>query len=230
MGLPKGKGPRMLESALLLFFPMLVLADDLHLIQGQYLEELQRKGLQAANLWDLYQTGDDNAYQSLQEILQEDTVGSRAGGPSLAQVMSDLGLRSDLEGRETDFEFFRSFRLEPSPSRFYAQKSLGSHVLGLVNAERNGVNGLESYYQRFLRGEVQILDKLDSLGALSPDARRYIPSHMGGDLVLTIDKTIQHIVEQELIYAIDRYNVKEGGTIIVLDPGTGAGTGHGQSA
>ncbi len=203
-------------------YAYVVLDEDLHLVQGQYLEELQRRGVQAANLWDLYRTGDDNAYQSLQDIMQAEALGPGIAGPSLDQIMSDLGLRVDLEGRTTDFDFFRSFRLEPQPSRYYTQGSLGSHVLGLVNVERNGVNGLESYYQRFLRGEVRILDTPGSLGALTPEARRYIPSHMGGDLVLTIDKTIQHIVEQELQYAIDRYNVQQGGTIIVLNPATGA--------
>ncbi len=202
-------------------FAYVVLDRDLHLVQGQYLEELQRRGVQAANLWDLYQTGHDNAYESLQKIMQEESIALGIAGPSLARVMSDLGLRADLEGQETDFEFFRSFRLEPSPSRYYTQGSLGSHVLGLVNADRDGVNGLESYYQRFLRGEVQILDKTRSLGALTPEARRYIPSHMGGDLMLTIDKSIQHIVEQELKIAIEKYNVQQGGTIIVLDPPTG---------
>jgi len=203
-------------------YAYVVLDGDLHLVQGQYLETLQRRGVQAANLWDLYRAGDRNAYQSLQEIVQAEAVGSGMAGPSLHQVMSDLGLRVDLEGRVTDFDFFRSFRLEPQPTRYYTQGSLGSHVLGLVNAERSGVNGLESYYQRFLRGEVRILDTPDALGALTPEARRYIPSHMGGDLVLTIDKTIQHVVEQELKYAIDRYNVQQGGTVIVLQPETGA--------
>ena len=203
-------------------YAYVVLDHDLHLVQGQYLEALQRRGVQAANLWDLYQTGDDNAYQSLQDIVQEEVVGPGMTGPSLDQVMSDLGLRVDLEGRKTDFDFFRGFRLEPQPTRYYTQGSLGSHVLGLVNAERKGVNGLESYYQRFLRGEVQIVDTPGSLGILTPEARRYIPSHMGGDLVLTIDKTIQHIVEQELKYALGRYNVQQGGTIIVLKPETGA--------
>lgn len=203
-------------------FAYVVLNNDLHLVQGQYLEELQRRGVQAANLWDLYQTGDDNAFASLQEIMQEETLAPGIAGPSLARVMSDLGLRANLEGQETDFGFFRSFRLEPDPSRYYTQGSLSSHVLGLVNADREGVNGLESYYQRFLRGEVQILDKAGSLGALTPEARKYIPSHMGGDLVLTIDISIQHIVEQELRFAIERYNVQQGGTVIVLDPQTGA--------
>ncbi len=203
-------------------YAYVVLDVDLHLVQGQYLEELQRQGIQAANLWNLYQTGDANAYQALQEILQEKSVGPALAGPSLNQVMTNLGLRIDLEGRETDFDFFRSFRLEPQPSRYYTQGSLGSHVLGLVNAERSGVNGLESYYQRFLRGEVLVLDTPSSLDALTPEARRYIPSHMGGDLVLTIDKTIQHIVEQELKHAIEKYNVQQGGTIIVMHPDTGA--------
>lgn len=200
----------------------LVLEDELHLAQGEYLERLQRQGVSAANLWKLHRAGDENALKSLQELLDEELSVPGMTGPALGQMMAELGLRSNLQERETDFEFFRSFRLEPVPTRFYTHGSLASHVLGLVNVDRQGVNGLESYYQRFLRGEVQFMDTLEPLGALTPGARRYIPSLMGGDLVLTIDRSIQRIVEQELALAIERYDVRKGGIAIVLEPQTGA--------
>lgn len=207
-------------------FAYVVLADDLHLVQGQYLENLQTQGVTAANLWDLHLRGDDKAYTQLQALLAPDAAAEAAAPgapqPDLQQVMQNLGLRADLAVSETDFDFFRHFQLEIQPSRYYTQSTLGSHVLGLVNAERNGVNGLESYYQKFLRGQVSLSGVAEPLSALTPEARRYVPSHMGGDLVITIDRTIQFWVEQELQLALERYNVQQGGAIIVMEPDTGA--------
>lgn len=212
-----GRAARRAPEAASNDFAYVVLADDLHLVQGQYLENLQTQGVTAANLWDLHLRGDDKAYAQLQALLAPD-----ASDPDLKQVMRNLGLRAELAAPETDFDFFRHFQLEIQPSRYYTQGTLGSHVLGLVNAERNGVNGLESYYQKFLRGQVSLSGVAESLSALTPEARRYVPSHMGGDLVITIDRTIQFWVEQELQLALERYNVQQGGSIIVMQPDTGA--------
>jgi cell division protein FtsI/penicillin-binding protein 2 len=43
----------------------------------------------------------------------------------------------------------------------------------------------------------------------------------GADLVLTIDRTVQHTVEKHLARGIQQYNAR-GGTIIVMDPRSGA--------
>lgn len=201
-------------------YAYVVLADDLHLAQGQYLQQLQQQGLSAASLWELYRTGDDNAHKQLQKLLAPETGTEPAASSSLKQVMDRLGLRTDLEA--PDFDFFRHFRLEKQPVRYYTQGALGSHVLGLVNAEREGINGIEGYYQKFLRGDVSRLHMAEPLSVLTPEARRYVPSHMGGDLVLTIDRTIQYIVEQELHSAIAQFNVQAGGSVIVMEPRTGA--------
>ena len=206
-------------------YAWVLLVDDLPLATGQYLHALQQRGAHAADLWDLHLTGDDGALRRLEALLAdtEPLDASLAdSGPGLKEVMDSLGLRSDLRGESTDFDFFRHFQLELQPDRHYAQGALASHVLGLVNADRMGANGIERYYQKFLRGEVNLPRSTEPISVIAPDARRYIPSYMGGDLVLTIDQALQHIVEQELRDAISRYEVRKGGTVIVMDTRTGA--------
>ncbi len=208
-------------------YSYVVLAEALHLASGQYLAQLQQKGEMAAHLWALYQRGHDAARDELEELLTEPLT-TNAGSstsqtvPNLQQIMQELGLYTDLDGTTADYDFFRHFRLEREPTRYYTQGSLGSHVLGLVNADREGVNGIESYYQKFLRGEVNLLQASDPISILSPEIRRHVPTYMGGDLVLTIDRTIQHIVEEELQKAIIRYKVRQGGSALVMEPRTGA--------
>jgi cell division protein FtsI/penicillin-binding protein 2 len=51
--------------------------------------------------------------------------------------------------------------------------------------------------------------------------QRFLPSAAGKDLVLTIDRGVQWIVEEELRSGIAKYGAK-GGSIIVLEPQTGA--------
>ncbi len=204
-----------------------VLAESLHLAAGQYLDQLQREGEFAAQLWDLYRRGDDAAQGQLANLLAppavtDSAVLSGVPEPNLLQVMQELGLRTDLEADTADFAFFRHFRLEREPIRYYTQGSLGSHVLGLVNVDREGVNGIESYYQKFLRGEVNLLPSSEPISVLSSEMRRYVPTHMGGDLILTIDRTIQHIVEEELKDAVVRFKVRQGGSVVVMEPKTGA--------
>lgn len=206
-------------------YAYVVMADQLDLPLGNYLSQLQRQGAVAASLWDLHLTGDDNALRQLEALLEPDpaaTSETLAAEPDLKAVMDNLGLRTRLDAEEADFAFFRHFQLVLQPTRYYTQGSLASHILGLVNHDREGANGIESYYQKHLRGEVNLINVADPISMLPPATRRFVPSYMGGDLVLTVDRSIQHIVEQELGYAITKYRVRQGGTAIVMEPGTGA--------
>ena len=64
-------------------------------------------------------------------------------------------------------------------------------------------------------------DKPDgSLLDLPANVRRFLPSVANKDLVLTIDRTVQWIIEDELQKGLQRYRAKAG-TIIVMNPQTG---------
>lgn len=127
---------------------------------------------------------------------------------------------------EAEFDVFplREVFLTPAPKRHYPQQTLAGHLLGFINLERNPFYGVEGYYDRFLAEDTNVTftDKpTSSLAELPVPLQRYLPSVAGKDLILTIDSTIQWIIEEELKKGVEQYKA-ESGTIIVQDPHTGA--------
>ena len=122
-------------------------------------------------------------------------------------------------------EIFENVYVEPTPRRFYPQAEVASHLLGFVSSasDRTAHNGLERYYDAFLRETgVGLTGKSQPLAdALAVDARRFVPSAAGKDLVLTLDRTVQWIIEQELQAGLAAYGAQSG-SIIVMEPETGA--------
>jgi len=114
------------------------------------------------------------------------------------------------------------FAASPEPMRLYPRGTLACHVLGFVDAEGKGGAGVESAYDRLLRGQ-------DGLVVAEIDARgRIIPGHRvleqppvaGADITLTIDARIQEFAEQVLAQAVEQSQAR-GGTVLVADPATG---------
>ncbi len=105
--------------------------------------------------------------------------------------------------------------------RFYPLKSLAAQVVGFCGTDGNGLEGLEFYYDAFLKGRESRRTVLrDALGRgfteePSPEARP------GYDLVLNIDKNIQYIAEQALSEGVGESWAKSG-TALVVVPRTGA--------
>ncbi len=112
---------------------------------------------------------------------------------------------------------YEGLQIEPLPRRFYPQGKLMSHTLGYVNFEGEGRTGIEGYYNQELAGEAasQVMNLSPLI--LSPEAN----ARPGVDLVLTIDRSVQFTVEEHLRAAIKNYDA-ESGSIIVMDPKTGA--------
>ena len=106
--------------------------------------------------------------------------------------------------------------LEPVPRRLYPQGNLLSHALGYVNFEGEGLSGVERYYQDLLGGRAATEQRSGDPAAL----RTNLPVVDGADLVLTIDRTVQYVVEQHLEQALKEY-AAQSGTIIAMDPRTG---------
>lgn len=106
--------------------------------------------------------------------------------------------------------------------RFYPERNLCSHVLGFTGIDSQGLDGIELVYEKYLKGTPgRIVSEKDALSRKLPfGVDKYIPPEDGLDLVLTIDKIIQHFAERELEKALAEHNAKRG-TIIVMDPKTG---------
>ncbi len=106
--------------------------------------------------------------------------------------------------------------------RSYPDKALACHVIGTVDIDNNGLEGLELYYDKYLKGEPGwVVSTRDAKRKLLESYQyEYIPPKNGLNLVLTIDEVIQSIAERELAKTFNKFNAK-GASIVVMDPRTG---------
>jgi cell division protein FtsI/penicillin-binding protein 2 len=111
-------------------------------------------------------------------------------------------------------------------ARFYPEKNLLSQTIGFVGYKKDikeGLYGLERYFQADLAGkEGELRTEKDASGAWIFGADRdYTPVEDGVNLILTVDKSIQHKAETVLKKAVEE-NQADGGSVVVLNPKTGA--------
>jgi stage V sporulation protein D (sporulation-specific penicillin-binding protein) len=107
-------------------------------------------------------------------------------------------------------------------SRYYPYGSMLTQVLGFTNIDGVGQSGLESYYDRYLRGIDGVnLTQTDIQGIeLRSNVDKYIPAVPGCDLVLTIDYEIQRLAETAAADAQKKYESKSA-SVLVMDVNTG---------
>ena len=113
----------------------------------------------------------------------------------------------------------RGIYYQKESKRFYPKRDLAAQVLGYVGTDDEGLSGIERDYNDQLRGK-------PGTDSIPVDARRKWYGRVeqepdpGQNLVLTIDDTIQYIVEHELEQAMNDTK-SEAGTVVVMNPRTG---------
>lgn len=103
------------------------------------------------------------------------------------------------------------------PRRSYPQGMLAAQVIGFVGGDLQGYYGVEGNYQALLAGSVREREVSNipfNVNELDLEQDR------GQDIVLTIDRDVQFVVEQELQRAIAETSATHG-TILVMDPRSG---------
>ncbi len=107
--------------------------------------------------------------------------------------------------------------------RVYPEGELFAHVVGIVTSAGDGFYGVEGFYNQTLKGvggKLQI--EQNPVGDEIPiPPLRFNPPQEGTSLILTLDRNIQYIVAEELARALEEYKA-ESGTVIVMDPKSGA--------
>ncbi|MFP5352355.1 MAG: peptidoglycan D,D-transpeptidase FtsI family protein [Actinomycetota bacterium] len=133
---------------------------------------------------------------------------ARQVGAKLAQKVTDL----DLPG----------IYMEAEPKRYYPGRRLASHLLGFVNIDGQGLEGVEAQYDDILTGTPGSMTlEQDPVGRSLPQAEfEYKRPEPGRSLLLTIDKELQYFTQATLEAATQRYSA-EAGTAIVMKPQTG---------
>lgn len=107
-------------------------------------------------------------------------------------------------------------------TRVYPYGTLASHILGYVDENCKGVYGVEKAYDKELTGKDGKLSiRKDVLGRMvTINEDETTQSSSGNNVILTINRTYQQILEKELKNGLDKF----GGTSavgIIMDPNTG---------
>jgi len=112
-------------------------------------------------------------------------------------------------------------RVEPLWTREYPEGVLASHVIGFCNTEGRGFYGVEGFHDVLLQPKrVDWKGPVDLASEQIPWAvAPLLLPQPGVELVLTLDRTVQALVEDELARSVQEYQA-EGGTIIAMDPRT----------
>ena len=145
---------------------------------------------------------------------------NRRQSPKYVQLARGLNERQKNEVESWDVP---GVILEPEFARRYNYRKTLAHLLGHVNADGEGIAGLELRYNDVLRGS-------PGRRAVKRDRRGIMKSSVGGSvidpqdgetLVLTIDLIRQTIVEEELEAGLKESGANWG-TAIAMNPYTGA--------
>ena len=116
----------------------------------------------------------------------------------------------------------RGVSFEQSANRIYPNGPMLCHVVGFVNGEGMGVDGIERTMESYLQSHAGFrCTERDRLGReIVPLRGQEHEARNGGNVRLTIDMGLQNIVEQELDAAVKQFRPK-GATVIMMNPKTG---------
>jgi cell division protein FtsI (penicillin-binding protein 3) len=150
-------------------------------------------------------------------------------GPKMASGRGFVWVKRQLTPSEEQslrdlhaLDYGDAIGLAEETKRFYPNGELAAHVLGSVNVDGQGLEGLELYYESLLNGErARISSIKDAKGRkIFQDDRGLLAYRDGQSLVLTIEKAIQYEAEKALRLSIEEHRARAG-TVIVAEVATG---------
>lgn len=108
------------------------------------------------------------------------------------------------------------------PQRDYPHGTLAADILGFTGLDNQGLAGLEFHYESVLRGVPgRHFSERDPRGRAIPGGlSRVVEAVPGHDLILTLDRVLQYMVEQELAQGVAAARA-EWGLAILMRPHTG---------
>ena len=167
--------------------------------------------------------------RSLSEILDVDyeSILEKTKDTSSWYKTIKTKIDDDLSAKVREFiseNGIKSVHLEADTKRTYPYSTLACHIIGFVGTDNYGLEGIEAMYDEALQGENGRIVRLKNAAGtdmLLTDFEDYYDAENGDNLNLTIDVTIQSIVEKNLEQAINDYDIQNGAACIAMDPDTG---------
>ena len=113
--------------------------------------------------------------------------------------------------------------IDEDTKRYYPNSTLAAQIIGFCGTDNQGLDGIEAKYDSELKGKPGAIQRhADAKGGeIGDEGENYVAAVDGNDLVLTIDFTIQSIVEKYLKEACIDNVCTDGGNIVVMNPQNG---------
>lgn len=113
--------------------------------------------------------------------------------------------------------------IDEDTKRYYPYSTLASQIIGFCGSDNQGLDGVEAKYETELKGKKGAIQRhTDAKGAeIGHEGEKYVSAIDGNDLVLTIDLTIQSIVEKYLQEVCIDNKCTDGGNIVIMNPQNG---------
>jgi cell division protein FtsI (penicillin-binding protein 3) len=109
----------------------------------------------------------------------------------------------------------------PEHSRYYPNRGLAAQLVGFAGIDGTGLEGIEYQFNAELTGRQQIFTVLkDAFGRGFETPDDIVRRDSGNNVVLTIDRTIQHVAERSLKQAVETHQARSG-IAVVMAPQTG---------
>ncbi len=109
----------------------------------------------------------------------------------------------------------------PEHSRYYPNRGLAAQLIGFTGIDGTGLEGIEYQFNAELMGRQQIFTVLkDAFGRGFETPDDIVRRDSGNNVVLTIDRTIQHVAERSLQGAVTSRRARSG-LAVVMAPATG---------
>lgn len=130
----------------------------------------------------------------------------------------------DLLGKwMSDNSITAGINIDEDSKRYYPYNEMASNLIGFCGTDNNGQTGIEERLNDILTGTAgKVVRTTDLRGnAISDEDEQYVASENGSNIYLTIDATIQSIVERYLEQAVNEHPSSTGGNAIIMNPQTG---------
>ncbi len=136
----------------------------------------------------------------------------RRVNPHIADKIKELKASNKLKGVD----------LIKESKRYYPSRNHAAHIIGFSGIDAEGLEGIELEFNDHLKGKKSaVVGFRDAKGHVVFADNVFGPEGVVGNTIeLTIDRKLQHIVEQELAGTIRTFNASAG-HIVVMDPKTG---------
>lgn len=109
---------------------------------------------------------------------------------------------------------------ENTPKRFYPNHELLSQTLGFVGIDNKGLSGVEYQFNKELQGEKQVIKYYRDAKGRPVKVKSVDQGKAPKDIVLSIDKEVQALVEKHLKDTVLKHDAEKGG-VIVMNPENG---------